>query len=377
MPRMTFYPLGNADTLLIDLLNGKKLLFDYADVRNRDDEDDKRIDLAAELRKNLVAANRKHVDLLAISHLDNDHTARINEFFHLDHAKKYQGDDRFKIADLWVPAAVITESRNGLEEGAKAIQAEARHRLKKGYGIQVFSRPDSLKEWLEANGLTLEDRAHLITDAGRLARGFSLATDGVEFFIHSPFGWRQDESTVIDRNRDSLAMQATFLVDQVVTKAFLGSDLDYAALTDMVTITKTHKNEHRLEWDVCKLMHHCSYLTLGPERGEDVTEPVEEVAWLFEQQSQRGCIIVSTSKPIPKKGTPEDDDPQPPHRQAANYYRGVVKEKDGLFMVTMEHPTVSEPKPLVIEIDNRKATVKLQQMVGAAAIITSRAPRAG
>ena len=35
MPRLTFYPLGNADTCLIDLANGKKVLFDFADMRLR------------------------------------------------------------------------------------------------------------------------------------------------------------------------------------------------------------------------------------------------------------------------------------------------------------------------------------------------------
>jgi hypothetical protein len=30
--RLTFYPIGNADTCLIDLANGKKVLFDFADM---------------------------------------------------------------------------------------------------------------------------------------------------------------------------------------------------------------------------------------------------------------------------------------------------------------------------------------------------------
>ena len=82
-------------------------------------------------------------------------------------------------------------------------------------------------------------------------------------------------------------------------------------------MTKNHKREHRLEWDICKLPHHCSYLTLGPEQGKDKTVPVKDVAWLFENQGLRGCIIVSTSKTIPEKGTEEDKSNQPPHRQAS------------------------------------------------------------
>lgn len=377
MPRLTFYPLGNADTCLIDLANGRKLLFDYADERNPDDEDDKRIDLPKALRDDLKAAKREFYDVLAVTHLDDDHTRKADEFFYLDHAEKYQKGTRTKITELWVPAAVITESRNDLEPGAKALQAEARYRLKKNYGVRVFSRPAALEAWLKQNGLTLESRKHLITDAGQLIPGFTLDKDGAEFFVHSPFAWRQDEDTVVDRNRDSLVVQLTLRVDGVKTRAILGSDVDHEALSAIVQTTRGHNRAERLEWDIMKLPHHCSYLTLGPDRGRDETKPVKDVAWLFEDQMQRGGIIVSTSKPIPIKGSEEDKSDQPPHRQAATYYRRIVKDKDGEFIVTMEHPRESAPKPLVIDVDKLKARVKREQSVGAAALTAVSAPRAG
>lgn len=377
MPKITFFPLGNADTCLIDLANGKKLLFDYSDERNPDDDDDKRIDLPKALRDDLNAVKRDYYDLVAITHLDDDHTCKADEFFYLDNAKKYQGPGRIKIKELWVPANVITESRNNLEAGAQAIQAEARHRLEKGYGIQVFSRPGKLKKWLEDRGLSVESRSQFITDAGQVAPDFTLGVDGAEFFAHSPFAWRQDKNTVIDRNGDSLVVQLVLEVAGVQTKIILGADVDHAALTDIVSISKSHKNEARLEADVWKLPHHSSYLTLGPERGDDETEPVENVKWLFEEQLQRGGIIVSTSWPIPTEGSEEDESPQPPHRQAANYYKRIVGEKDGEYIVTMEYPREGAPRPLVIEVDYRKARVKRSQSVGAAGLTPVSAPRAG
>jgi hypothetical protein len=377
MPRLTFYPLGNADTCLIDLANGKKVLFDFADMRCADDDEDKRIELSATLRKDLKDAKRSGYDIFAVTHLDNDHTCKADEFFYLDHARTYQEGDRAKISTLWVPAGVITESRNDLEPGARALQAEARHRLVKNYGIRVFSRPESLRDWLKDRGIKLEDRQHLITDAGNVAPGLSLGNDGVEFFIHSPFGWRQDEDTVVDRNGNSLVVQANFLVDGVTTSAILGSDADHEALSLIVQTTRRHGREARLISDIFKLPHHCSYLTLGPERGRDETTPVKDVAWLFEDQMQRGGIIVSPSKPIPARGSDEDNSDQPPHRQAAAYYRRVVGEKDGEFIVTMEHPRESAPKPLVIDVDRFKARVKREQWVGAAALTSVTAPRAG
>ena len=375
MPKLTFFPLGNADSCRIDLDGGEKLLVDYANTRCVDDPEDKRADLPKLLRDDLDAAKRtppnRRYEVVTFTHLDNDHICWASEFFYLRHAKKYQDDERVKIDEMWVPAVAITEE--GLTGEAKIIQAEARHRLREGDGIRVFSRPEALKGWLQAEGLTLESRKHLMTDAGQIVPGFTKEKHGVEFFVHSPFAWRQDDGTLIDRNSCAIVVQATFLVEGVETKLMLSADDDHDVLSDIVKNTRKHKRDERLEWDVFELPHHCSYLSLGPDKGKDKTEPVPDVKWLFETQAQPNGIAVATSKAIPTN----DDDPQPPHRQAANYYRDTAKDRNGEFKVTMEHPKVSAPEPLVINIDRHKATIEKRAPSIAAAVIARPAPRAG
>jgi beta-lactamase superfamily II metal-dependent hydrolase len=379
MPKLTFYPVGNADTFVIDLTGGEKIIFDYADRRNPDDENDRRCDLPAELRKDLDAAERKHYDVAVFTHLDEDHYDGMTEFFYMEHDKAYQGKvggkDRVKMSEMWVPAAVLTEKLK--EDESKVIQKEARHRLRNKKGILVFSRPDSLKSWLKQEGIDFEAVRHLIIDAGRTVPTFSQDAHGVEFWVHSPHATRQNKDEVVIRNDHALALLAAFKVGDVETKVQLFADVKLDIIADIVNVTQIHKNDHRLEWDVFKLPHHCSYLSLGPDKGENKTQPIEEVAWLFKDQGRAGSIVVSASDPIPKKGSKEDESNQPPHRQAANYYREIVQAKDGEFVVTMEHPKVSGPKPLVIEIDQFKATVKKEQVVGAAALTSVNAPRAG
>ena len=377
MHKMTFFPLGNADCIRIDLECGKKILFDYANTRDPEDRDDKRCDLEQELRDDLEDADRDYFDVVAFTHLDEDHYKRATEFFWLRYAEKYQGDDRIKIDTMWVPAAVITETGLDKDE-AKIIQKEARYRFKKGEGIRVFSRPDRLKDWCKENDVDFEKRKHLITDAGNLAPEFDLDDDGAEFFVHSPFAKRLNENEVEDRNQDAIVMQVTFLAEEVETRALLMSDATHEILADIVNITEGRKRTERLEFDVAKLPHHCSYLSIGPDKGKEKTKPVPEVMRLYETYSQQGAIIVSTSKPIPKKGSKEDEDSLPPHRQAANYYKeDVVEDATEQFKVTMEHPSESKPKPLVIEIDGSKATIqKRAATIGAVAASTT-APRAG
>jgi len=66
MHKITFYPLGNADTCRIDLANGKKILFDYANVRDKNDKYDLRIDLEKALKDDLTEAKKIVLMLLAL-----------------------------------------------------------------------------------------------------------------------------------------------------------------------------------------------------------------------------------------------------------------------------------------------------------------------
>ena len=271
-----FFPLGNADTLRLDLTDGRKVLVDYAAMRSDDDDEDKRCDLPAELRRDLKKAGREFFDAVCITHTDSDHCKGFGEFFWLEHAAKYQAAHRVKIKELWVPAAAVLEE--GLKGDARLVRAEARHRLREGKGVLVFSRPDALKKWFDDEGLDFEKRKHLIVDAGQLVPGYSkTGPEKVEFFVHCPLGWRQDQNSVISRNEDSIAMHATFVEGRRESRLFMASDINHETLAEIVQVTRKHDNEDHLRWDIMKLMHHCSYLSLGPERGVDETKPVPEV----------------------------------------------------------------------------------------------------
>ncbi|GAB4193653.1 MAG: hypothetical protein OHK0022_08760 [Roseiflexaceae bacterium] len=367
---LTFYQLGNADSCRIALADGRQLLFDYADMRNPSDPNDRRADLPRLLRDAL--GTRRAFDVVAFTHADNDHVCGAASFFYLEHSSKYQNDTRIRIQELWVPAAFIIESRNDLSADARAIQEEARYRLIQGRGIRVFSRPDRLADWLAKHNLSLAARKQLIVDAGQLVPGFTRAQQGVEFFVHSPFAHRLDNGKVIDRNDCSLVLQATFETGGDPVRLILAADTTHEILSELIGITRAHRNDERLRWHVIKLPHHCSYKSLSEEKGSYETTPDEPIAWLFEKQGETHGIIVSTSDPIPT----EDTD-QPPHVQAARYYRRIAGKRSYRFIVTMEHPSTSSPEPLVITIDHTGATPQ-QRNRGSSVIVTGRpAPRAG
>lgn len=376
MHKISFYPVGNGDTSQIRTKGKLRILLDYRQHPSVGKDGCAAIDLASELRKDLKEDNRDYFDVLALTHGDKDHIEGSTDFFELDHAKCYQGGDRIKVKTLWVPAALILETFEKDSECSeiKAWRAEARHRLRQGYGIRVFSKPDKLKAWLAKEGLSLDSRRHLITDAGQLVPGFDLETDGLEFFCHSPFIKHCDDGDVL-RNEASLIFQVRFKVDGVVSNFLAVGDSEYGVLDDIVEITELHGNDDRLDWDLYNIPHHCSYLALGPEKGQTETKPTDGVKTLLEH-GQSGAYIVSSSWPIGSDKAAYDE-PQPPHVQAKNTYVKYLKQVGGReFMVTMEEPNQHKPQPMVFEVMHsgiRRGIV----LAGSAYVSSVKPPRAG
>lgn len=361
MHHVTFYPLGNADTTLVELARGKVILFDYAHVKCAEDETDKRCNLKEELNK---AVTKDTFDAVCFTHLDADHVVGADEYFYFEHSKLYQGGNRKKIKELWVPAEAITESKNSCNKSAQVIQAEARYRLKYNLdGIRVFSRPKKFKEWCDRNeGYDYDKIEPRIVNAGETVPSVTLANDGAEFFAHCPF---YSDSRDVDRNNNAIVVQCTF-DNAYSSKLLLGSDIGYKVWEDIIIQTQLKGNEERLQWDMFHLSHHCSYKSLAEEKGTTKTDPSDTLRWLYEDKNQvkQGAIIISPSKPIPIVYGPTENE-QPPHKQAYNYYN---EDSTAKVVVTMQEPTVANPKPLKYKI----GATGIQKVIGTGSLGGSR-----
>ena len=378
MHQIIFYPVGNGDTSQIVLDNGKRILFDFKHLKKTEDGEGPEINLKDRLKSELKKIDKKSFDVVAFTHGDKDHIENSTEFFELWYSKKYQGVHRIKIDELWVPAAMILETASNDEQSDEFViwRQEARCRLKKGKGIQVFSKPEKLKDWLEENNLTLDSRKHLITDAGQIVPGFTLANDGIEFFCHSPFIKHVDEGEDL-RNEAALVFNIRFKVGSNTFDYFAVGDSQWEVLEDIVNISKKHNNADRLEWDLYNIPHHCSYLALSDDKGDTETTPKPFVKELL-LSGKEGAYGVSSSKPIEdtKEGREQQ---QPPHIQAKKCYEHYLKKIEGAkLMVTMEEPNTDKPEPLIFNIDNNGISIGGKAIIPAVSIITSKpAPRAG
>lgn len=379
--QVIFYPVGNGDTTQIVLSKGRRVLFDFCHRDKAEDADTPEIDLKVRLKEDLKAANRDYFDVVAFTHADLDHIQGSTEFFELQHAKKYQGNGRIKIRELWVPAAMLLEEADNDHQNEEYVllRQEARHRLLEGKDILVFSKPQALADWLEpllkARGESASARDHLFIDAGTIVPGFTQAKDGVEFFCHSPFIKHCDDGDII-RNSAALVFNVRFNADGSTYDYLEIGDAEYGDLEDIVSTTRYHKNEDRLAWDLFNIPHHCSYRALNEDKGKDETIPTPLVKDLL-LMGKSDAYIVSCSKPIPDvKDSYEQV--QPPHIQARKAYERYLKEVGGRkLLVTMEEPNANKPEPITFEIGSGGVTWKRSATIGAPAILASRPPRAG
>jgi hypothetical protein len=213
---------------------------------------------------------------------------------------------------------------------------------------------------------------HLITNAGRLVPGWTLEENGIEFFVHSPFAQRTQEG-LLDRNDNCLVMQAVIRVDGRDTRFLITADSVAENWQRIVSITDAHGNEHRLAWDVFKIPHHCSYLSMAEEKGVEKTTPTPEFESLLSRGSERS-VMISTSWEIPSRDT---DDNQPPHVQTYRRYKETAEALDADLIVTMENPSKRQPSRTTISIDGNGPTLKKEAVSAAVAITSSRSPRVG
>ena len=352
--KIRFYPVGNGDSILIKNDDGKHLLIDFNCPSEAETDDDERINLKEELDDRL---KNKDLEVFMVTHAHDDHYHGFSDYFWLNFAQTYQGDDRKKITELWVPDALIWET--GITGEGKTLRQEARHRLlQEKTGIKVFGESQSLIDFInDSDDASYDDVKHLIYKPGETVNFFS----GFEIFIHSPHSWKTEDDE--NKNNSSIVIQADFKIDsESAAKVIFGSDAESDAWESIYSASDNNDNLDKLKFDAFKISHHCSHDALNKdEKGDEITEPVAKVKKLFEEQGNDKYKLIASCEKIPSKA--KRNESGPPHYQAAEYYRKVAGDKNGDFQVTMEQKLKGKKrKPIIIEIT--KDGPKLVTVVG-------------
>ena len=129
--QLSFFPVGDGDMTLVQTEGGNRILIDMNIRSAADDPDDDTPDVAEKLRDKLVrdAAGRLYVDVLLLSHPDEDHCRGLRRHFHLGPSDEWsKSADKIVIREIWSSPMVFRRAsrRHVLCDDARAFNAEAR-----------------------------------------------------------------------------------------------------------------------------------------------------------------------------------------------------------------------------------------------------------
>lgn len=344
--KITFYPVKNGDTNLIEFSDGAIMLIDCK-FRSEAEEDNDDYDVINDLLTNKLKTKEKglpYLNAFVLTHPDQDHCLGFAKKFFLNKnpetaapTKEEKDSKLILVGELWYSPRVFTEHEDDLSEDAKSFKKEAERRMK------LWKNNDATKNKpgnrIRIIGYSDVDDLNGIPDECISAAGDEICKmDGKErtkyrFFIHSPF---KNSIEGDSRNETSIVMQIRVDADgsKDAGKLFFGGDAEWRVWKKIQEKTSDIKN---LEWNLFEAPHHCSYTFFSDDRD---SEPEESSLNFLDNRVGNG-YIVSSSKTIKKNND------NPPCQKAKNRYIQKLDDDDDYFKCTEEN---EKQDPVVFEI---------------------------
>lgn len=371
--RILFFPVGNGDMTLIVLESGRKILIDMNIRSAADNPDDDTPDVATELRSLLTRDDqgRLYVDVLLLSHPDQDHCRGLQNHFHLGPPANWSKKaDKIFIRELWSSPMVFrrASSQHTLCPDAKAFNSEARRRVAR-YRQESWSITDGDRILIlgeDQDGKT-NDLTAILVKAGTtfsLVNGQYDTSMTARLLAPQPPSSDEEEEDLRSKNHSSTILNISLAGDGVrdAARFLTGGDAEVAIWERLWQRYSDYPDWFR--YDLLQAPHHCSWHSLSYDSWSDYGEDAEvcEDARKALSQTRRGARIVASSQPI------KDDDNDPPCIRAKREYQAIAKEAGGSFTCVGEHPNEKNPETMEFEVGQHGLRLKSKAMKAAAVV---------
>lgn len=363
--KITFFPVGNGDSTLIQLndadkankTNATAILIDcYFNGESEDQIDELRARLPID--KN----SRPYVDVFCLSHPDRDHIGGFRKHFHLGPLSDYDDEadeKKIVIREMWSSPMVFRRASKNfkLTEDAKAWRTEAKRRVSlyreknkqaptgSGDRIQIFGQ-DIDDEGNDKNA-DIADIVHMVDTRLNCIDG--RVSDHIQIDVLGPLssGEVAEDEEKLAANRSSIITRFHIKPSRQsnsYTIFLTGGDAEREVWERLWK--KFSKSPEELEYDVLQAPHHCSWHVLSEENcsWSDGCRDVNDDARNALSQIRDGGTIVASCKPI------KDEEADPPCTGAKDEYVKIVNKVSGEFLCTGEYPSEDNPEPLEILI---------------------------
>ena len=343
--KITFYPVSNGDTNLIEFSDGKKMMVDCK-FRASSEEDNDEYNVIDDLLANKLTKKvhgLPYLDAFVLTHPDQDHCLGFSTKFFTNknpeknEPKQSEIDKKLiLIGELWYSPRVFAEQQVELCEDAKAFKKEAERRM------ELWRKNDSTKDKsgnrIRIIGYSDIDELEGIPDERITVPGNELneidgkTSNDYRWFIHAPF---KETIEGDNRNETSIVMQLRIDAGNKADagKIIFGGDAEWRVWDKIMDKTDDDKY---LKWNILEAPHHCSYTFFADNREDDPNQASLD----FLDKRQGNGYIVSSSKTIKKNSD------NPPCQKAKNRYIEHLLEHEH-FLCTEENDT---QKPVIFEI---------------------------
>jgi len=366
--RITFFPVGNGDTTVIELADGRTILIDV-NFRLPAQGEIEILDIALSVRKRLKrdSNGRPYVDAFLLSHPDQDHCNGLTEHFWFGSPDTYPDDaksdleKRILIRELWSSPLVFRRASKNfiLCDDAKAFAQEARRRVK-------VNRDKKFRGVAEGDRILIlgEDEDGKTDDLGQILVKVDQEFNRINWCHSNVFRARllgplpieddEEAEQILSKNHSSTILNIQLASDtrQFNACQFLTAGDAEVAVWELLW-AKYQRNPELLQYDILLTPHHCSWHSLShdswSENHENAEVSPDALAAL--SQARTSAILVASSNPI------KDDDDDPPSYGAKTVYEKIAHAVGGDFVCTGEYPSESAPAPLEFWITGEGVTV--------------------
>lgn len=325
-------------------------------IRVSASSDEDRCDALSELHNRLEkdGNNRPYVDVLLVTHPDDDHIHGFQKHFHQGDPHSYteskKGDKQKIIAqEIWSsPLIFRRKSKNHkLSEDASTFDTEARRRVKlyretktigtAGNRIRIIGDDEN-----NAND-DIPEIVYLTDSVITKLNEVSIKEMAVTVLGPLP-DTEFDDSTDHDKNRSSVIMRwaiASHGMTVPTNHLLLGGD---AGVKVWEKLWERYANDTEiLEYDLLIAPHHCSWHTLSHDSFSNSKNPkVSPNAKRALSQAKQGGVIISSSNEI------KDDDTDPPNHKAMKEYEGIASSVCGSFECLEDNKPNKKKAPEVL-----------------------------
>lgn len=349
------FPVGNGDMTLIKLESGRTILIDTNIRAAADHPDEPTPDIASMLRQilNVDAVGRSYVDVLLLTHPDQDHCRGMIKHLHLGKPEDYcKEDNKIFVREMWSSPIVFRRASRILTlcDDAKAFATEARRRVQyfrdhEFTGIKDGDRILILGE--DENGKT-DDLTSILVKVGQtITKVNGEVNSTLTACLLGPLSKANSEEAeeALAKNRSSVILQFRLSAGGRTSacRFLAGGDAEVAIWE---RLWEEYRNSGWLEYDVLLTPHHCSWHSLSydswSKKGKNAV--VSETARTALSQARPGAIIIASSKPI------RGNDTDPPCIGAKHEYEKIADSVHGQFKCTGEYPSQQSPDLIEIEI---------------------------